>query len=263
MKGVLICGGTGSRLLPLTQVTHKSLLPVYNQPLINYPLSTLLNAGIEDIMVITGPDLAGAFMQYLGSGSKFHCKFTYRIQDTPGGIAQALGMAEAFANGHDVCAILGDNVYMDHISDDIAHFSGGGHIFVKEVPDPERFGVVELDGNRAVSIEEKPTEPKSNYAQTGCYIYDSRCFDVIRSLEPSARNELEITDVTRWYLDHNKLSVTVLEDEWIDAGTFESLQAASDLVAKRYAATNITSAFTNNLIHEQIMKAAKKHIAPR
>jgi glucose-1-phosphate thymidylyltransferase len=260
MKGVLICGGTGSRLLPLTQVSHKSLLPVYNQPLINYPLSTLINAGITDIMVVTGPDLAGAFMQYLGSGAKFNCKFTYRIQDEPGGIAQALGMAEDFANGDNVCALLGDNIYLDDITKQIADFSSGGHIFTTLVEDPERFGVVEVQDGVPMSIEEKPANPKSNLAQTGCYIYDSRCFDVIKTLTPSGRNELEITDVTKWYLEQKALMVSVLTQPWIDAGTFESLQEATTVIAEHYATNGIQSMFKDPAINNAILQAARKHI---
>lgn len=231
MKGVLICGGTGSRLRPLTDITNKSLLPVYDQPLIYYPLQTLLKADIRDIIVISGPEHTDQMAGYLGSGSKFGCSFSFKVQDEPLGIAHALGLAESFIDGSDVCAILGDNVYMDDISPAIKNFSGGGHIFVKEVQDPERFGVVELDEKGLpVSIEEKPAQPKSNFAQTGCYIYDARCFEIIRNLSPSGRNELEITDVTRWYMDRGRLGVSVLQKGWIDAGTFESLHRASEMV---------------------------------
>ncbi|MAE68510.1 spore coat protein [bacterium] len=233
MKGVLICGGLGTRLLPLTEVTNKSLLPVYDQPLIFYPLQTLLSAGIEEIMVITGPENIDQMTGFLGSGSKFNCKFTYRVQDEPKGIAQALGMAEEFSAGQDICALLGDNIYFDTISQHIRSFAGGGHIFVKEVQDPKRFGVVEVDGTKVVSIEEKPQQPRSNLAQTGCYLYDNRCFEFIRNLQPSDRGELEITDVTKWYMQNGKLGYTVLQDEWIDAGTFESLHKAAILVRER------------------------------
>ncbi len=233
MKGVLICGGSGTRLRPLTEVTNKSLLPVYDQPLITYPLTTLLNADISEIMIISGPEHLDQITAFLGSGSRYNCKFTYRVQDEPKGIAQALGMAQEFAAGQDICAVLGDNVYFDHISTYIKSFAGGGHIFVKEVPDPKRFGVVQVQGNQVVSLEEKPEQPRSNLAQTGCYIYDNRCFEFIQNMQPSARGELEITDVSRWYMQNGKLGYTVLQDEWVDAGTFESLHRAAVLVRER------------------------------
>ena len=238
MKGVLICGGTGSRLRPLTEVTNKSLLPVYDQPLIYYPLHILLNAGIKDIMIISGTEHVDQMAGFLGSGSKFDCSFSFRVQDEPKGIAQALGMAEEFAAGDDICAILGDNIFFDNISEHIQNFSEGGHVFLKEVPDARRFGVAEVDGSNVISIEEKPENPKSNLAQTGCYLYDNRCFEVIRNLKPSDRGELEITDVARWYMESGKLSYTVLEDEWIDAGTFESLLRAANEVRERKAGTH-------------------------
>lgn len=233
MKGVLICGGSGTRLRPLTEVTNKSLLPVYDKPLVVYPLQTLLRAGIEDIIVISGPEHVDQMASFLGSGSRFQCRFSYRVQDEPKGIAQALGMAEEFVDGDDVCAILGDNVYFDDLAEQIDAFEKGGHIFLKEVPDPERFGVAELRGTAVVSIEEKPQRPKSNYAQTGCYVYDARCFDVIRNLRPSPRGELEITDVTKWYLAQGELTASILKDDWIDAGTFESLHRAAVEVRDR------------------------------
>lgn len=227
MKGVLICGGSGTRLRPLTEVTNKSLLPVYDKPLVLYPLQTLIDAGIRDIIVITGTEHIEQMASFLGSGTRFHCRFSYRVQDEPRGIAQALGMAEEFVDGDNVCAILGDNIYFDHLGKQIQNFKKGGHIFLKEVQDPERFGVAELKGNRVVSVEEKPLKPKSNLAQTGCYVYDSRCFEVIRNLQPSERGELEITDVTKWYMEQNELTATILQDQWIDAGTFESLHRAA------------------------------------
>ena len=233
MKGVLICGGTGSRLRPLTEVTNKSLLPVYDQPLIFHPLRQLLNAGITDILIVSGNEHIDQMAGFLGSGTRFGCSFSYRVQDTPGGIAQALGMAEAFVDGDSVCALLGDNVYFDDLSADIKNFKSGGHVFVKEVSDPKRFGVVEMDGDTIVSIEEKPENPKSNLIQTGCYVYDESCFDIIHNLKPSARGEYEITDVSHWYMEQGTLKATVLQDEWIDAGTFESLHKASNLVRER------------------------------
>lgn len=233
MKGVLICGGTGSRLRPLTDITNKSLLPVYDKPLICYPLRVLLDVGITSIAVVTGPEHMEQMTAFLGSGERFGCAFAYMVQEKPGGIAQALGLAEDFVDGESCCAILGDNIFFDDLAPVIKHFSGGAHVFLKEVPDPQRFGVAEMDGEEVVSIEEKPKKPKSNLAVTGCYLYDERCFEVIRSMKPSTRGELEITDVSRKYLDENALTATVLQDEWVDAGTFESLYRAAALVRER------------------------------
>ncbi len=242
MKGVLICGGTGSRLRPLTEITNKSLLPVYDRPLIDYPLQVLLRAGIADIIVITGPEHMDQIAAFLGSGEKFGCTFAFRVQEKPGGIAQALGLAEEFVAGDILCAILGDNVYLDDLSPAIKAFEHGAHVFLKEVPDPERFGVAEVRSSlttdhspltTVVSIEEKPSVPRSNLAVTGCYLYDARCFDFIRTQEPSPRGELEITDVSRRYLELGELQASVLTDEWIDAGTFESLYRAATVVRER------------------------------
>ena len=231
MKGVLICGGTGSRLAPLTEITNKSLLPVYDKPLIHYPLQILLDAGIKDIMIISGTEHIDQIAEYLGSGSKFGCTFSFKIQEKAGGIAQALGLAaDEFADGESVCAILGDNVYFDDLSSHIQSFTGGGHVFLKEVDDPERFGIAEIENNKVISVEEKPAQPKSNLAITGCYVYDNRCFEVIKNLKPSARGEFEITDVTDWYLQNGELSATTLDKDWIDAGTFESLFLAASKV---------------------------------
>lgn len=234
MKGVLICGGSGTRLRPLTEITNKSLLPVYDRPLVEYPLKTLTGAGIQDIVVISGNEHIDQMASYLGSGARFGCKCSYRVQDKPEGIAQALGMAENFADGDSICAILGDNIYFDNLAPAIRSFKGGGHVFLKEVSDAERFGVAEVDGKGTViSIEEKPKKPKSKYAVTGCYVYDSRCFEIIRNVKPSARGEFEITDVSKWYLEHGQLTASVLRDEWIDAGTFESLHRAAVTVRER------------------------------
>lgn len=241
MKGVLICGGTGSRLRPLTEVTNKSLLPVYDRPLIHYPLDILLKAGIRDIAVVTGTEHMDQIAAYLGSGSRFGCEFSFKVQEKPGGIAQALGLAEEFSDGQSVCALLGDNLFFDDLSPAIKKFKEGGHVFLKEVHDPERFGIAEIEQPatsnqqpiKVLSIEEKPTQPKSNLAITGCYLYDNRCFEIIRNLQPSARGELEITDVSKEYLKSGTLSATHLHDEWIDAGTFESLFRAASLVRER------------------------------
>ena len=234
MKGVLICGGTGTRLRPLTDITNKSLLPVYDKPLIHYPLSVLLDAGISDIIVVTGTEHIDQITEYLEGNDRYNCNFTFKVQEKPGGIAQALGLAaDECANGESVCAILGDNIHFDTTASIIKAFATGGHVFLKEVDDPERFGVAQLDGTTVISVEEKPADPKSNLALTGLYIFDNRCFDAIANLKPSARGELEITDVVNWYLQQQELTATILTDEWIDAGTFESLFAASALVRKR------------------------------
>ncbi|MCF7844307.1 MAG: NTP transferase domain-containing protein [Kiritimatiellales bacterium] len=233
MKGVLICGGTGSRLRPLTDVTNKSLLPVYDKPLLLFPLQVLLDAGIKEIAIITGTEHVDQIAQFLGSGSRFDCEFTFKVQEKAGGIAQALGLAEEFSDGDSICALLGDNIFFDDLTQAITSFENGGHVFLKEVADPKRFGVVEIDGNKVTSIEEKPENPKSNLAQTGCYLFDHRCFDVIKNMKPSGRGELEITDVARWYMEQNELTCTKLTEEWIDAGTFESLFRAAQLVRER------------------------------
>lgn len=233
MKGVLICGGTGSRLRPLTEITNKSLLPVYDRPLITEPLRVLLDGGIREIAVVTGPEHIDQITDFLGSGSRFDCSFSFVVQEKPAGIAQALGLAESFIDGQSVCAILGDNVYADDLSPHVTSFKKGAHVFLKEVDDATRFGVAELKDGRVLSIEEKPEKPKSPYAITGCYVYDSRCFDVIRSLKPSERGELEITDVSRWYMEQQDLTATILQKDWIDAGTFESLYRAGGLVRDR------------------------------
>lgn len=233
MKGVLICGGVGSRLRPLTDITNKSLLPVYDKPLVCYPLQVLLDAGIREIAIITGPEHIEQMTNFLGNGSRFGCTFAFKVQEKPGGIAQALGLAEEFADSNDVCAILGDNVYFDDIVPVIRAFNRGGHIFLKEVPDPERFGVATVEHGRVTGLQEKPKQPKSNFALTGCYLFDARCFGAIKTLQPSGRNEYEITDVCTWYLEKGELTATTLREEWVDAGTFESLFRAATLIRDR------------------------------
>ncbi len=230
MKGIILAGGTGSRLYPLTKVTNKHLLPVYDKPMIYYPLQTLVNAGIEDIMIISGRGHAGHFLELLGSGSELGVNLTYEIQEEAGGIAQALGLAEDFADNEPVAVILGDNIFQDNVRDEVWSFKSGAKIFLKEVPDSNRFGVAELKGERIISIEEKPASPKSNLAVTGLYIYDTEVFDIIHTLKPSARGELEITDVNNEFIRTGNMSYSVLSGFWSDAGTFESLFRASELV---------------------------------
>ena len=230
MKGVILAGGTGSRLYPSTKVTNKHLLPVYNKPMIFYPIETLKGSGVNDILVISSPEHAGDFMQLLGSGADINVNFTYKIQDGAGGIAQALSLAEDFANGESLAVILSDNIYEETFSDDVMRFKTGAQIFVKEVEDPARFGVVELrEDNTVRSIEEKPSFPKSKFAQTGLYLYDNEVFNYIRQIQPSKRGELEITDVNNIYLEKNLLKARKFLGMWADAGTHESLLEANIL----------------------------------
>jgi glucose-1-phosphate thymidylyltransferase len=234
MKGIILSGGSGTRLHPLTKVTSKQLLPVYDKPMIMYPLETLLKAGIKDILIIVAPDHAGDYLKLLGSGKEYGARFAYEVQDKPEGLAQAFIIGENFIENDNVCMILGDNIFEDDVSETIKNFKSGGHIFAKEVSDPERFGVVKFDDKmQAVKIEEKPKEYLSNYAITGLYIYDSRVIEAAKQAKPSARGELEITELHNWYLAKGELKVDIIKGEWIDAGTFESLFKASELVRKK------------------------------
>jgi glucose-1-phosphate thymidylyltransferase len=236
MKGVILAGGLGTRLYPLTKITNKHLLPVYDRPMIYYPIETLINAGIRDIMIVTGGKKSGDFLSLLGNGSDFGLKhINYTYQKGEGGIAEALGLCEHWASGEPVCVILGDNLIEKNIARAVRNFSeqrSGAKIMLKEVHDPERFGVAELKGERVLSIEEKPRKPKSNLAVIGIYLYDARVFDVIKTLEPSDRGELEITDVNNWYIRDGSMTYEVLDGWWTDAGTFESLLRAANLVAE-------------------------------
>ncbi|MGE4495409.1 MAG: sugar phosphate nucleotidyltransferase [Methanosarcina sp.] len=231
MKGVILAGGTGSRLYPLTKVTNKHLLPVYDKPMIYYPMETLVNAGIKDIMIVSGRGHAGHFLELLGSGVELGVHFTYEIQEKAGGIAQALSLAEDFVDGDSVTVILGDNIFQDNIKEDVKNFKNGARIFLKEVPDAHRFGVAELNGDKVIGIEEKPKQPKSNFAVTGLYIYDSGVFSAIKTLKPSGRGELEITDVNNYYVNKGAMEYGMLEGFWSDGGTFESLLRASNLIS--------------------------------
>lgn len=233
MKGIILAGGFGTRLMPLTKVTNKHLLPVFNKPMIYFPLQTLLKAGLKEILIVSGPEYSGHFLRLLGSGRDFHAKFTYEIQDEAGGIAQALSLAEDFVDKDNSAVILGDNIFEDDFSEQISSFRGGAKIFLKEVPDANRFGVAEIKGDKVIGIEEKPKNPKTNYATTGFYIYDSQVFDIIKKLKPSARGELEITDVNNHYIKKNKMEYSILKGFWSDAGTFESLYRASTLVRQK------------------------------
>lgn len=236
MKGVVLAGGLGSRLNPLTAVTNKHLLPIYNQPMIYYPIQTLVNAGITDIMVVTGGNSAGDFLKLLGNGRAFGLKhLNYTYQEGEGGIAAALSLVEHFAGTHPICVILGDNIIQGNICAAVASYrrqGRGAKILLKKVTDPQRFGVPELDGERVLRIEEKPVHPKSEFAVIGIYMYDARVFDIIGTLKPSGRGELEITDVNNAYIDRNEMTWDELTGWWSDAGTFESLLNASNLVAE-------------------------------
>lgn len=235
MKGIVLAGGLGSRLRPLTKVTNKHLLPIYDKPMIYYPIETLVKAGIDDIMIVTGGNSAGDFLRLLGNGREFGLKdIFYTYQEGEGGIADALKLCEHFAEGERVVVILGDNIIQDDIRPFVESFQeqeSGARILLKEVEDPERFGCPELDGPRIVRIEEKPIHPKSSYAVTGIYMYDRRVFDFCRNLKPSARGELEITDVNNAYIEGGDLRYDVLTGWWTDAGQFESLFRANQLVA--------------------------------
>jgi glucose-1-phosphate thymidylyltransferase len=236
MKGVILAGGIGSRLFPLTRVTNKHLLPVYDRPMIFFPIQTLVNAGITDILLVTGGQNAGEFLRLLGNGKDFGLKhINYTYQQGEGGIADALRLAEYFAAGERICVVLGDNIIETNIIAACAQFrkqERGAHIILKEVADPQRFGVPAFEGKRIVRIEEKPKEPKSGFAVIGIYMYDATVFDRIRSLKPSARGELEITDVNNQFLADGTLTYSVLDGWWTDAGTFDSLLRATNLVAQ-------------------------------
>ncbi len=236
MKGVVLAGGLGSRLKPLTAVTNKHLLPIFNQPMIYYPIQALVNAGIMDIMIVTGGNSAGDFLKLLGNGKAFGLKhLNYTYQEGEGGIAAALALVEHFAGQAPICVVLGDNIIQGNISaavDSYRQQDGGAKILLKKVPDPQRFGVPDLDGKRVLRIEEKPLQPKSEFAVIGIYMYDARVFEIIRGLKPSGRGELEITDVNNAYIARGEMTWDELDGWWSDAGTFASLLHASNLVAR-------------------------------
>ena len=238
MKGVILAGGTGSRLYPCTKVTNKHLLPVYNKPMIYYPLKTFLDAGIKDILIISGKGHAGHFVNLLGSGKEFGARITYEIQEEAGGIAQALGLARDFADNEKIAVILGDNIFEDNIQnhiDDFERQNYGARIFLKEVglKAAKRFGIALVENEKVTYVEEKPQNPKSNLAMTGLYLFDSGVFDVISRLNPSQRGELEITDAIDYYVKNDACTCTILQGYWSDAGTFESLIRASNLVREK------------------------------
>ncbi len=237
MKGVVLAGGLGTRLLPLTKITNKHLLPVYDKPMIYYPINTLIKGGIDDIMIVTGGNNAGDFLRLLGNGSDFGLKhINYTYQEGHGGIAAALSLAEHFVDGEKIVVILGDNIFEDNIESAVKEFKKqerGAKIFLKKIEDPKRYGVPELKGNKIIKIEEKPKNPKSIYAVTGLYMYDDRVFDIIKNLKPSARGELEITDVNNAYVKEETMTYSILNGLWTDAGSsFESYYRANKWIAE-------------------------------
>lgn len=234
MKGIILAGGRATRLRPLTKITSKQLLPVYNKPMIFYPLETLLRAGIKDILIIMAPEYAGHFLNLLGSGKDFGARFTYEIQEEPRGLSDAFIVGENFIGDDNVTMILGDNIFDHDFSGIINNFKQGGHVFAKEVPDPQRYGVVEFDtNNNVLSIIEKPENPKSNFAMVGIYVLDNRAAEFAKQVKPSARGEIEIPDLINMYRERGELKVSIIEEIWEDAGTFDSLLAANNYWAKK------------------------------
>lgn len=234
MKGIILAGGRATRLRPLTKITSKQLLPVYDKPMIYYPIETLLKAGITDIMIIVAPDYSGHFLNLLGSGKEFGAHFTYEVQEKANGLAEAFIIGKDFIGNDDVTMILGDNIFDQDFSQEISSFTGGATVYAKKVSDPQRFGVVEFDKEmNAVSIEEKPLKPKSDYAVVGLYTYDNRVVEFAQNLAPSARGEIEITDLNNIYLKMNELKVNIFDGLWEDAGTFESLLRVSNIMAAK------------------------------
>jgi len=242
MKGIVLAGGLGTRLAPLTRVTNKHLLPVFDEPMVHYPIRTLIDAGINDILIVTGGNSAGDFLKLLRNGAEFGLnRLNYAYQEGEGGIAAALSLAEHFADGGPICVVLGDNILEKSIAPFVRKFrhqGTGAKILLSEVPDPQRFGVPVIEGDRVIRIEEKPADPKSNYAVIGVYMYDNRVFNIIKTLKPSGRGELEITDVNNAYIQAGDLSWDAIEGWWTDAGTFESLLKASNLISDLRAQTN-------------------------
>ncbi len=240
MKGIILAGGRATRLRPLTSITSKQLLPVYNKPMIFYPIETLIKAGIKDILIIIAPDYSGHFLNLLGDGKEFGARFSYAVQKEPKGLADAFIIGADFIGDDDVTMILGDNIFDQDFSQEIQNFNSGAMVFARKVNDPERFGVVEFDQNmKAVSIEEKPAQPKSNYAVVGLYTYDNKVIDIAKNLKPSDRGEIEITDINRVYLEEGELQVNIFDSLWEDAGTFDSLLHVSNVMAEKERAKQV------------------------
>lgn len=236
MKGVILAGGLGTRLRPLTLITNKHLLPIYNKPMICYPLNTLKKSGITDIMIVCGKEHAGHFMNFLGSGKEYGVKISYALQHSSGGIAEALSLTEDFADNHKLAVILGDNIFEKDFSKEIEKFKkeSGAKVFIKKVDNPERFGVAQLKGTKIINIEEKPKKPKSNMITTGFYLYDIDVFEKIKKLKPSWRGELELTDIHNMYIKEGRLFSALVKGYWSDAGTFESLSETSNWALKKF-----------------------------
>lgn len=234
MKGIILAGGRATRLRPLTAITSKQLLPVYNKPMIYYPIETLIKAGIKDILIIIAPDYSGHFLNLLGDGKEFGARFNFAVQKEPRGLADAFIIGEDFIGDDSVTMILGDNIFEQDFSPEITNFKSGAMVFARKVDDPERFGVVEFDQNmKAISIEEKPAQPKSNYAVVGLYTYDNQVVNIAKNLKPSDRGEIEITDINRTYLEKGQLQVNIFDSLWEDAGTFNSLLHVSNIMAEK------------------------------
>lgn len=249
MKGVILAGGKGLRLYPLTKVTNKHLLPVGKEPMILNPVRKLIEAGIKDILIVTSTEHMGSIVNLLGSGAEYECSFTYKVQEEAGGIAHALALAENFANNDKICVILGDNITTASLKPFVEKFGNqekGALVLLKKVDDPSRYGVAVIDEHQVIEIEEKPQNPRSNFAVIGYYMYDSRVFDIIRGLTPSARGEYEITSVNNEYVKRGELQCEVLDGDWTDAGTFESLHYASKMLMGSQ-----TRAVVSNLVSEE------------
>lgn len=271
MKGIVLAGGNGRRLGDLTEVTNKHLLAVYDKPMVFFPIRTLLDCGIRDILIVSGRDRVGGFLSLLGSGRKFGANFTYKVQDEAGGIAEALSLAKDFVGDENAAVILGDNIFEDDLGRYVRAFEGrlGAHIFLKEVVDANRFGVAELDGERVISIEEKPLRPRSNYAVSGFYLYDSSVFDIVKHLKPSGRHELEITDVNNAYIVRGQMTATILQGDWTDAGTFESLYHANMLARKielergatKKAPSDVKGLSVNSSVENAVEQ--RSHVSPQ
>jgi len=238
LRGVVLAGGTGSRLLPLTKVTNKHLLPIGQKPMIFYPIEKLTAIGIEQILIVTGVEHMGDVVSLLGSGVDFGCQFTYKVQDKAGGIAQALGLAEGFSNEDRLAVILGDNIFQNDLKEYARKFmaqSSGARILLKKVDEPGRFGVAQVDGDKVIGIEEKPEKPKTDLVVTGIYFFDGEVFQIIRGLKPSARGELEVTDINNSYITAGRMEYDILDGWWTDAGTFKSLERANQLVTEEFS----------------------------
>lgn len=234
MKGIILAAGHGTRLSPLTDITSKQLLPIYDKPMVHYSMQTLIDAGIDEILLIVGPEKCGDYLNYFGSGAKFGVRITYEVQDKPTGLPDAFVIGKRFVGDDSVVLILGDNIFEDKLFEAVRSFKSGAKVFAKEVPDPERFGVVKFnEDKKVIKIEEKPKVYLSNYALVGFYIYDNRVLKVAENLKPSARGEKEIVDLHNWYLEKGELEVEIIKGEWIDAGTFDSLLKANNFIAKQ------------------------------